>query len=121
MSKYKTMVKCSEAIEDNISVALFPEGTIPKNNHPDLIPFKDGAFRIAIEKQVPIVPVTIAFNWKILPDNGKYFIHNHLMKMIIHEPIETTGMTLDQTEELKRKTFDIIQNELKKQNGAGIK
>lgn len=113
MSKYKTMLKCSEAIDNTISVALFPEGTIPKGNHPTMIPFKDGAFRIAIEKQVPVVPVTIPYNWIILPD-GKYFIQWHVMKVILHEPIETKGMTLDDVSELKQKTFTIIQEELKK-------
>jgi len=110
------MVKCSQAIENNISVALFPEGTIPKHDNPKLIPFKDGAFRIAIEKQVPIVPVTLPHNWKILPDDGKWLIHRHLMKLIIHEPIETTGMTLEDVDKLKEKTYQIIHEELKKHN-----
>lgn len=116
ISKYKTMVKCSEAIENNISVALFPEGTIPRHDNPKLIPFKDGAFRIAIEKQVPIVPVTLPYNWKILPDDGKWLIHRHLMKLIIHEPIETHGMTLEDVDKLKEKTYQVIHEELNKHN-----
>lgn len=116
VSKYKTIVQCSDAVDNHIGIALFPEGTIPKHDNPNLIPFKDGAFRVAIEKQVPIVPVTIPYNWKILPDNGKLIIHRHLMKVIIHEPIETKGMTLENVEELKNKTYQIIYDELKKHN-----
>lgn len=118
ISKYKTMIKCAEGIDRKASIALFPEGTIPKHHNPNLIPFKDGAFRLAIEKQVPIVPVTLPYNWKILPDNGTFMIRRHLMKLIIHEPIETTGMTLDDVEALKEKTFRIIDEEIKKHNGT---
>ena len=81
-----------------------------------MIEFKDGAFRVAIEKQVPIIPVTIPYNWLILPDDGSYTPHRHLMKVIIHEPIETKGMTLDNLDELKSKTYTIIHEELLRQN-----
>lgn len=117
-SRYNTMVKCYEFLDKGISVAIFPEGTIPKNGRYQMIPFKEGAFRMAIEKQVPIVPVTIPYNWFILPDDGVFIPHRYQMKMIIHEPIETKGMTLDQIQELSDKTFSIIQNELIKQNQA---
>ena len=110
------MIKCGEAIDENISIGIFPEGTIPKNGTYHLIPFKEGAFRTAIEKQVPIVPVTIPYNWIILPDDGKVMPRRHLMKMILHEPIETKGMTLDQVKELSDRTFNIIQKELIRQN-----
>jgi 1-acyl-sn-glycerol-3-phosphate acyltransferase len=112
-SKYDTMIKCYKAIDDKKSIAIFPEGTIPKGNHPNLISFKDGPFRMAIEKQVAIVPVTIAYNWIILPDDNKFIPRRHLMKMVIHEPIETKGMTLEDTELLKQRTFAVIEEELK--------
>jgi len=114
-SKYETMLRCYQALEDNKSIAIFPEGTIPKLHNPKLIPFKEGAFRMAIEKQVPVIPVTIPYNYIILPDNGKFMPKRHRMKVIIHEPIETRGLTLDNLEELKRKTFEIIEAELKKE------
>ena len=41
-----------------------------------MIPFKDGPFRIAIEKKVPVVPVTMPYNRQILPDDGKYYYRN---------------------------------------------
>jgi 1-acyl-sn-glycerol-3-phosphate acyltransferase len=115
-SKYNTMIKCAEALENNISIAIFPEGTIPRKNNPDLIPFKEGAFRLAIEKQIPIVPVTFPYNWIILPDDGKFIPRHHLMKAVIHEPIETKGMTMDDLEKLKETTFRIIDEEIKKHN-----
>jgi len=115
-SKFDTIQKSLEAIDKGRSVAYFPEGTIPKAPQPTMIEFKDGAFRVAIEKQVPIVPITIPYNWLILPDDGSFNTHRHLMKVIVHEPIETKGMTLDNLEELKSRTYTIIHEELLRQN-----
>lgn len=111
-SKMESIQRSLEAIDKGRSVAYFPEGTIPKLHQPAMIPFKDGAFRVAIEKQVPIVPITIPYNWLILPDDGKFTPYRHLMKVIIHDPIETRGMTINDLETLKKKTYDIIHQEL---------
>src|SRR5690606_25271596 len=109
-SQYKTIIQASEHIKKGRSVAIFPEGTIPNSNNPNLISFKDGPFRIAIENQVPLVPVTIAYNWYILPDKGKDSIVNwHVMQMTFHKEIPTHGMTLADIDFLKEKTFDIIE------------
>jgi 1-acyl-sn-glycerol-3-phosphate acyltransferase len=105
-----------DTIHKGRSVAYFPEGTIPKLAQPALIEFKDGAFRVAIEKQVPIIPVTIPYNCLILPDDGKYLPKRHLMKVILHEPIETIGMTTNDIGKLKSMTYDIIFQELQKQH-----
>ena len=110
------MVKALEAVDRGRSLAIFPEGTIPKGNHPAMIHFKDGPFRIAVEKQIPIVPVTIPYNWIILPDNGKFVPNRMLMKTVIHEPIETKGMTVDDIDYLKKLTFEIIDKQLKADN-----
>jgi len=111
-SKFESIQKSLEAIDKGRSVAYFPEGTIPRLKQPAMLPFKDGAFRVAIEKQVPVIPITIPYNWLILPDDGKFTPHRHLMKVILHEPIETKGMTLDDLEDLKQKTYNIIMQEL---------
>ena len=78
-----------------------------------MTPFKDGAFRTAIEKQIPVVPVTIPFNWIILPDSKPLLLHRRLMKIVFHEPIETTGYTLNNVNELKDLVFNTILKELK--------
>jgi 1-acyl-sn-glycerol-3-phosphate acyltransferase len=75
--------------------------------------FKDGAFRAAIEKQIPIVPVTIPYNWIILPAD-QFLLRWHPLKVIFHEPIETTGLTLQDVDALKEKVFRIIDEELKR-------
>jgi 1-acyl-sn-glycerol-3-phosphate acyltransferase len=124
-SKYETVVQSMQKIDLGYNLAIFPEGTISKHHAPVLMDFKDGAFRIAIEKQVAIVPMTIVNNWKILPDDGNYVPRGGLVKAIVHEPIETIGLTLDDVDMLKNKTKQIIANELRKYfpkeyNEAGV-
>jgi len=117
-SLYQVVVKSAEFLESGRSITIFPEGGIISREPPNLVPFKDGAFRLAIENQVPIVPVTIPYNWIILPDDGKFLIdkRSRKVKVIFHEPIEPGGLTLNDTEALKGKTFSIIENELREQN-----
>lgn len=115
-SRHESIVKSMEAVDKGRGLAIFPEGTITDNTSPIMNPFKDGAFRIAIEKKVPIVPITLPFNWKILPDDGSYTPIKHLMRVIVHEPIDTSNMTLDDVQTLKQMTHDIINKEVLAQN-----
>jgi len=112
-SKYNTMVRALEAIDSGKSVFLFPEGGIKSENPPRMAPFKEGAFRVAIEKQIPIVPVTIPYNWIILPETEQLFRWRR-GRIIIHEPIPTEGLTLENLDELRKKVFTVIDQELKK-------
>lgn len=113
-SRMNTLVESMKALDEGKSLVIFPEGGIITKNPPHMVPLKDGAFRVAIEKQIPIVPVTIPSNWIILPDSDHLELHRGLITMIFHEPIETKGYTLDQVSELKRQTFEVIENELMK-------
>jgi 1-acyl-sn-glycerol-3-phosphate acyltransferase len=82
-SRADALQKSLDAIDKGHGLAIFPEGTIPRDNAPQMVPFKDGAFRIAIEKQVPIVPVAIINNWKILPDDGTFTPRLHPMITVV--------------------------------------
>lgn len=106
---------CSNKLDSGQSIVFYPEGTIPDINQPQMIPFKDGAFKLAIDKQIPIIPITIPYNWIILPIQ-KWTITWHKMKVIFHKPIPTKGMNTTDIKALREQTFDIINNELKKQN-----
>jgi 1-acyl-sn-glycerol-3-phosphate acyltransferase len=114
-SRYITMIKAREALSQGKSLVIFPEGGIITKRPPEMTRFKDGAFRAAIEQQIPIVPVTIPYNWIILPD-FTLLPKRHLMKVIFHEPVSTENMTLDDLPALKQVTYQIIDEELKKQN-----
>jgi 1-acyl-sn-glycerol-3-phosphate acyltransferase len=112
-SRMNTVLASLKALDDGKSLIIFPEGGIITKNPPRMTPFKDGAFRVAIEKQIPIVPVTIPSNWIILPDSNHMLLHRGLVTLIFHEPVESKGYTLDQVGELKSKVFDVIDHELK--------
>lgn len=115
MSRYTTLLQSREALDIGKSLVIFPEGGIISKNLPDMASFKDGAFRLAIEKQIPIVPVTIPYNWIILPDLD-FILLWHPLKVIFHPPVETSGMTLDELDQLKKKVFGLMDETLKRHN-----
>lgn len=110
-SRYDTYVKSGEALDQGKSLTIFPEGGIVSKEFPRMARFKDGAFRLAIEKQIPIVPVTIATNWIILPD-GLTSLKRETIRLVFHEPIEpdTTRWTV---QTLKDEVYRTIDTELR--------
>jgi 1-acyl-sn-glycerol-3-phosphate acyltransferase len=117
-SKYSVLEKSKAAIRKNKSVLIFPEGGIFTQNPPQMTLFKEGAFRLAIEAQVPIVPVSMPYNWLVLPDKPLPPYHRHSLKVIFHEPIQTADMTLEDLPKLKQKVFGILDTSLRQQAKA---
>lgn len=115
-SRMKTILRSLEALDHGKSLIIFPEGGVLTTRAPEMVPFKDGAFRAAIEKQIPIVPVTIPFNWIILPDTSPLRLHRGRLEVTFHEPVPVDGYTLDNVDELKEKVFTIIDTELRNEN-----
>jgi 1-acyl-sn-glycerol-3-phosphate acyltransferase len=113
-SRVNTFKRSLKAIDEGKSLVIYPEGGIVTTANPVMGKFKDGAFRIAIEKQIAVVPVTIPYNWIILPPE-EFLVRWTPVKLIFHEPIETSGMTASDVNALKEKVFSIIDQELKKQ------
>ncbi len=102
---------CNQLIKEKRSMVIFPEGTIPGNT-PKLGRFKDGAFKLAIETQTDILPVTIIKNWEILPDNGKFRFRPGKVYQYVHEPISTKVLTTNDITSLKEKVQHLIANKL---------
>jgi len=112
-SKFISLQRSQEALDEGKSLVIYPEGGIISKQPPHLAKFKDGAFRAAIEKQVAVVPVTIPYNYIIMPDPPQYLYPQQIV-VVFHEPIETRGMTLENVDELKQRVFEIIQAELQR-------
>jgi 1-acyl-sn-glycerol-3-phosphate acyltransferase len=112
--RYRALVRAKEAIGEGKCLVMYPEGGIRTTNPPHMAPFKEGAFRVAIEQQIPVVPVTIPYNWIILPEDGSLLVYRRSIKAIFHEPIETVGMTIEDIDRLKDKTYKAIDQELRK-------
>ncbi len=113
-SRYEALKKSLEVIGKGRSLFIFPEGGIISKRVPEMAPFKDGAFRAAIDKQIPVVPVTIPYNWIILPDDGKMRLSPGRLKIIVHKPIPTADLSEKDVGELRSRTYTIIDSELKK-------
>ncbi len=114
MERYRIVQKAVHFLQHGRSIVIFPEGGIKSKKPPQLADFKDGAFRMAIETQTPVVPVTFPYNWQILPDDGKLLFHRQKIKVTVHEPIPTAQLTVEDIELLKAQTYAIIEAELEK-------
>ena len=82
--------QAKKKIINGVSVMFFPEGT--RSADGKLGTFKKGAFRLAVDMELPILPVTITGTRKILP-KGSLNLFPGRVKMIIHPPIQTQGHT----------------------------
>ncbi|WP_435352528.1 lysophospholipid acyltransferase family protein [Emticicia sp. SJ17W-69] len=106
-SRIKALTRSIKALKSGRSIMIFPEGGILSTGIPEMAqPFKDGAFSMAIENQVPIVPISLLDNYKAMPDK---LISWHRLRVIIHKPIETIGKTKSDIDALKKQVYEIIQ------------
>mgnify|MGYP001079560655 CR=1 FL=1 len=113
-SRYRALQLSMQAVDEGKSLVMYPEGGIRTEQPPYLARFKNGPFKVAIDKQIPVVPITIPYNYLILPDDGKLLMRPRRPVMIIHPPIETVGMTEDDQKQLREQTFEVIRQELEK-------
>lgn len=112
VSSARSYIRSKKTLIEGRSLVIFPEGSISENAGTEMLPFKDGPFRLAIETQAPVVPVSMPFNHIFLPDvDGKFIVRWHPLKMILHEPISTAGLTQQDIPFLKNKVYSIIQAE----------
>ncbi|MEY4540959.1 MAG: hypothetical protein RLZZ306_2716 [Bacteroidota bacterium] len=111
-SRVTSMTRSIKALQSGRSVMIFPEGGIWSKELPKMsLPLKDGGFAMAIQQQIPIVPITLLNNYKIMPD-GHFAIFPQTLRAIVHKPIETIGMTSDEVEDLKVKFYNVVQGAL---------
>jgi len=105
------------ALKEGISIAIFPEGIIPEDT-PQLLRFKNGAFKTAIELNIPILPITFLDNWKrMLGDPVKFFSRASpgRCRAIVHDPIITQGMDLMDIGPLRDKVYEVMNAPLVEQ------
>ena len=104
-SAVEAMERCREVLRQRVSVMIFPEGT--RSRTAELLPFKDGAFRLAIEAGVPILPLAVSGTGTALPKHGWRFGRSAAEVRVL-EPIETAGLTLADVPSLKARVREII-------------
>jgi len=90
---------------EGIGILFFPEGTRSPDGR--LLPFKKGAFRTAIDQKLPLLPVTVIGTRDILPARTLHLFPGKA-RMVIHPPIETVGMGVDELDALMQRTRETI-------------
>ncbi|HEX6643989.1 MAG TPA: lysophospholipid acyltransferase family protein [Gemmatimonadales bacterium] len=106
-SAIEAMRACRERLANRVSVMIFPEGT--RSPRGELLPFKDGAFRLAIEAGVPILPLAVAGTRTALPKKG-FIMRPARAEVRILPPVETDGMTLDDLPALRDRVRALISD-----------
>ncbi len=101
------------ALNDGLSIFIFPEGTFNETNMP-LKNFFDGAFRMAIETQTPIKPILFVDTIKRMHYSSLFEVTPGLNRVVYLEEIAVEGLTLDNLNELKNKVYVIMEEGLKR-------
>lgn len=99
------MQQCRDRLERRVSVMIFAEGTRSRTD--DLLPFKDGAFRLAIDSGVPILPIALAGTRDCMA-KGSFAFRRARAKARVLAPISTDGLTRADVADLRERTRDTI-------------
>lgn len=111
---HRAFMRAADHLRKGHCIAIFPEGTISKEA-PKLRPFKNGVFKLAIDHQVDIVPVTFLDNYKLLPDTPYFRSGSRpgIARVIVHPAISTRGMTENDLVSLRTRIFELTERTLK--------
>ncbi len=110
-SRQAVFIRAQRRLRQGMSICIFPEGGVPEESI-ELDEFKDGAFRMAINHKIPIVPLTFA-------DNKKRFSYTFFsggpgkMRVKIHQFIETSNLKIEDTKQTNRKVHELILDQLR--------
>ena len=105
-SRRKSMQHLKDTLALGINILIFPEGTQNQSKEP-LQPFYDGAFRIAIETQQPIMPMVVIGAGRLMPPKT-FFIQHGKIKIVLGDEITTTGLELSDVDKLKEQVRNVM-------------
>ena len=116
---HKAMKRSAGALDKGQSLVIFPEATIPPGA-PTMKRFKNGAFKLALEKGVPIVPVTFLNNFKRLQVGAFFKVMGGpgISRVIIHPPVETKDLGEEDLVNLRTEIFEVINRPLQELYGS---
>jgi 1-acyl-sn-glycerol-3-phosphate acyltransferase len=107
-SREKSVMALKKDIANGQSILIFAEGTMNQTESP-LNEFFDGAFRIAIETQTPIIPFVMINNKKLLPRKNPLKARPGLIISILLPEVSVTGLNLEDVPALKKKVYDLME------------
>lgn len=106
----RTISKAQEELEKGVSMVIFPEGARTMSGK--MGRFKKGAYVIATQMQLPIVPITLNGPYDVLKIHSRQLNFGKTMEIIVHDPIYTAGLDEDDIPLLIKKTHDVIESGL---------
>ncbi len=105
----EAMVRCKAILRDEkVSVIIFPEGT--RSETDEMLPFKDGAFRLAIDAGVPILPLAVSGAATALRKHDWRFGHS-IAEVRVLQPVETEGLARADIGALRDRVWQMIAAE----------
>ena len=108
---YGAFLKAGEKLKIGISMCIFPEGGIPKSDV-FLKKFKNGPFRLALDKNIKIVPITMPDNKSMFPE--QYFKGRPgIVRVKIHKAIESDSLVEKSIESFNLSVYNTIFEQLK--------
>jgi 1-acyl-sn-glycerol-3-phosphate acyltransferase len=106
-SRKKSIDKLKQYLRQGISILIFVEGT--QNRTKEVLqPFHDGAFRIAVDTQQPVLPIVVIGAGRLMPP-GTINLRPGLIRIYVGDEIETSGLTVSDVRALKEKTANIMK------------
>ncbi len=106
-SRKKSIDRLKYVLKQGISILLFAEGT--QNRTKEVLqPFHDGAFRIAVDTQQPIIPMVVIGAGKLMPP-GTIDLKPGTIRIYVGPEIPTDGLTGKEVPTLKQKTFEVMK------------
>lgn len=109
-SRKQAFEEADRRLKNGISICIFPEGMVP-DEKVILAPFKSGAFRLAIEHHVPIVPITF-YDCKRLFSYTFFSGSPGTLRVKIHKFIQTKGLDIKDYKKIKETIYAILYKSL---------
>ena len=107
-SRADALNQCRDRLSRRVSVMIFPEGTRSRTS--ELLPFKDGAFRLAVDTGAPILPMAVSGTRSAMP-KGSLVFGRARAEVRVLEPISTEGLTIADVPALRDRVRALIQTE----------
>lgn len=109
-SRLRSLEACAATMKAGSSFLIFPEGT-RNRTEAVLLPFRDGAFRLAIQAQCPVLPYITPDNRQLLPMSDG-ILRKGTARVIFLNPIPTHGLKNEDVPALRQRVFEVMQRAL---------
>jgi 1-acyl-sn-glycerol-3-phosphate acyltransferase len=106
---FDTIAQAERTLVNGVSLVVFPEGA--RSHSGRLGTFKRGAYQLADDLQLPVVPMTINGSFDILP-RTRHWLRPHKLSLTIHDPIPPQGKGVENLKQLMTASYDAIESGL---------